>query len=141
MKSTVLFLILGVTLSACATPRSIAPIVFQQPGFDHTKYQADLTDCYRMIEDQAPGLGDGASIAARTVGGALVGAVGGSVVGGAIGSAGRGAALGTAIGGTAGGIGAYESSERDKRRIYHQAVTTCLTLKGYQVMGATGGMR
>ena len=43
-------LILILLLTACATAQSIRPIVFQGPGFDHGKYQADLADCYRMVE-------------------------------------------------------------------------------------------
>lgn len=71
----------------------------------------------------------------------MLGAVAGSILGGVFGSAGRGAAVGTAIGGVTSGVGAYGSSEAEKRTVYHQAITSCLTLKGYQVMGATGRMR
>jgi hypothetical protein len=128
-------------VSACATARSISPIVFQGPGFDPMKYQIDLDDCYRMVEGQAPGMASGTNVVAKTIGGAALGAVAGVILGGAFGSAGRGAAVGTAIGGVTGGVGAYGGSEVEKRRIYHQAITSCLTLKGYQVMGATGRMQ
>jgi hypothetical protein len=141
MRHTTYFLILTLTLSACATARSISPIVFQGPGFDPMKYQVDLADCYRMVEDQAPGMASGTDVTAKAVGGAVLGAVAGSILGGVFGSAGRGAALGTAVGGVTGGVGAYGGSEMEKRTVYHQAITSCLTLKGYQVMGATGRMR
>lgn len=141
MRYATYFLILTLTLSACATARSISPIVFQGPGFDPMKYQVDLNDCYRMVESQAPGMASGTDVASKAVGGAVLGAVAGTILGAVVGSPGRGAALGTAIGGTAGGVGAYGGSESEKRMVYHQAITSCLTLKGYQVMGATGRMR
>lgn len=141
MRYVTYFLILALAFTACATARSISPIVFQGPGFDPMKYQVDLADCYRMVEDQAPGVGSGTDVTAKAVGGAILGATAGAILGGVIGSPGRGAALGTAIGGTAGGVGAYAGSESEKRMVYHQAVTSCLTLKGYQVLGATGKMR
>lgn len=141
MRYLSLLLILTLTLSACATARSISPIVFQGPGFDPMKYQVDLTDCYNMVETQASGISSGTDVAGKAVGGAVLGAVAGTILGAVVGSPGRGAALGTAIGGTAGGVGAYAGSETEKRMVYHQAVTSCLTLKGYQVLGATGKMR
>jgi uncharacterized membrane protein len=138
MKRIATVLALSITLTACATARSIQPIVFQGPGFDHARYQADLADCYRMVDEQSPGTGSAAGVAAKTVGGGILGAVAGTVIGAAAGSPGRGAALGSAIGGTAGGVGGYAGSEREKRQVYHRAVTQCLALKGYTVMGATG---
>lgn len=141
MRYVTCCVILMLALTACATARSISPIVFQGPGFDPIKYQVDLADCYRMVEDQAPGVGSVADVTAKAIGGAILGATAGAILGGVVGNAGRGAALGTAIGGTAGGIGAYGGAEVEKRMIYHQAVTSCLTLKGYQVLGATGRMR
>lgn len=136
-----LSLLLILTLTACATARSISPIVFQGPGFDPMKYQVDLANCYNMVENQVSGISSGTDVASKAVGGAVLGAVAGTILGAVVGSPGRGAALGTAIGGTAGGVGAYAGSESEKRMVYHQAVTSCLTLKGYQVLGATGKMR
>lgn len=138
MRHLSLVLILGIMATACATARSISPLVFQGPEFDQIKYQIDLANCSRLVDDQASGLASGADVTATTVGGAALGAIAGALLGGAIGHAGRGAMVGTAIGGTAGGIGAYEGTERETQKVYHQAVTSCLTLKGYQVMGATG---
>lgn len=141
MKSLAVVLVLSLTLSACATARTITPIVFQGHGFDQSRYQADKADCFRMVDSQAPGIGSGERVVSRLTGGTIVGVVAGAVLGGLVGSPGRGAALGAAIGGASGGLGGYEHSERDKQTVFHQAVTTCLTLKGYQVMGATGGAR
>lgn len=128
----------AIVLGGCATAQSIKPIVFQGPGFDHAKYQADLADCYRMVDEQAPGGSNAGSIAGKTIGGALLGAVAGTVIGAATGSPGRGAAIGSAVGGTVGGVGATAATETEKRHVYHSAVMQCLTLKGYTVMGATG---
>jgi len=136
-----LLVVVAFATTACATARSIQPIVFQGPGFDHAKYQADLAHCYQMVDSQSPGLGSGSAVAAKTIGGAVLGAAAGAILGGAFGDAGRGAALGSAIGGVTGGAGGYGASEIEKRMVYHQAVTQCLTLKGYQVMGATGRMQ
>ena len=141
MKLLAVLLLLSLTLSACATARTISPIVFQDQRFDQSRYQAALADCYRMVDSQAPGTGSTAGVASEITGGALFGVAAGAILGGLVGSPGRGAALGAALGGTSGGLGAYGHSERDKRGVFHQAVTTCLTLKGYQVMGATGGAR
>jgi len=137
-RSFAVVVLCAVMVTACATSRSISPIVFQGPGFEQARYQTDLEDCYRMVEQQAPGFGSSAGVAAKTIGGGILGAVAGTVIGAAVGSPGRGAALGAAIGGTAGGVGGYAESEQEKRQVYYQAVTQCLTLKGYQVMGATG---
>jgi hypothetical protein len=122
-------------ISACATTPPIQPIVFQGPEFDSLKYQGDLADCHRIVEDQTSGIANGTDVTAKTIGGAALGAVAGVVLGSAFGSAGLGVAIGTAAGGVASGLGAYEGSETEKRTIFHQAITSCLTLKGYQVLG------
>lgn len=134
-------LILTLALTACATARSISPIVFQGPGFNQVAYQAAVDDCYRMVESQAPGAASAADVAVKTVGGAILGAAAGAILGGVFGNAGHGAAIGTAIGGVTGGAGGYGASELEKRMVYHQAVVGCLGFKGYQVLGATGRMR
>lgn len=134
-----LILIAGIMAAGCATARTTQPIVFEGPDFDPTAYQRALEDCYRMVEAQAPGIDSGAVIASQILSGATIGTVAGAILGGAVGSPGRGAALGAAAGSTAGGISGYHATERDKRQVYHQAVTQCLTLKGYRVLGAMGG--
>jgi hypothetical protein len=143
MRIRTLTTMLTITLfaSACATSRSIQPIVFQGPGFDQVRYQADLADCHRMVESQSPGAGSAADVAAKTVGGALLGATAGAILGAVTGHARQGAVIGTAAGSILGGAGGYGASELEKRMVYHQAVTSCLALKGYQVLGATGRMR
>lgn len=141
MRYATYFLLLTLTLGACATARSIQPIVFQGPEFDSMKYQGDLADCYRMVDDQTSGMASGTDVTAKTIGGAALGAVAGVILGSAFGSAGRGVAIGTAVGGVTGGVSAYGGSEMEKRTLYHQAITSCVTLKGYQVLGATGRMR
>ncbi len=138
MRHLGLILIAGIMATGCATVRSIQPIVFEGPDFDRTAYQRALEDCYRMVEAQAPGIDSGAVIASQTLSGATIGTVAGAILGAAVGSPGQGAALGAAAGSTAGGISGYHATERDKRQVYHQAVTQCLTLKGYQVLGAMG---
>lgn len=139
MRHLSLILIAGIMAAGCVTARTIQPIVFEGPDFDRTAYQRALEDCYRMVEAQAPGIDSGAVIASQTLSGATIGTAAGAILGGAVGSPGRGAALGSAIGGTAGGIGGYSATERHKRQVYHQAVTQCLTLKGYRVLGGLGG--
>jgi hypothetical protein len=134
-------LTITIVASACATSRSIQPIVFQGPGFDRGKYQADLSDCYQMVESQSPSTGSAADVAMKTVGGAFLGATAGAILGVVTGHAGQGAAIGTAAGGILGGAGGYGASELEKRMVYHQAVISCLGVKGYHVLGATGRMR
>lgn len=141
MRHLSIVLTLVIMATGCATARSIQPIVFEGPGFDRATYQRALEDCYRMVDKQASGIDNGANVASQALSGAGIGAVAGAIIGGAIGAPGRGAALGAAAGSTAGGLSGYSGSEREKRQVYHQAITQCLTLKGYQVLGATGGMR
>lgn len=136
--SAVALLAILIGVSGCATARSIKPIVFQGPGFNPAQYQADLADCYRMVDEQAPGVGSSGTIAATTLGGALLGGVAGTVLGAVAGSPGQGAAMGAAIGGTVGGVGASAATEAEKRQVYYSTVQQCLALKGYTVMGATG---
>lgn len=141
MRHFSIVLILGILATGCATARSIQPIVFEGPGFDQATYQRALEDCYRMVEAQAPGMDSGANVATNALTGAGIGAVAGAIIGGAVGSPGRGAGLGATAGSTAGGLSGYGATEREKRQVYHQAITQCLTLKGYQVLGATGRLR
>jgi uncharacterized protein YcfJ len=141
MRQLSIVLILGIMVAGCATARSIHPIIFEGPDFDRATYQRALEDCYRMIEAQAPGIDSGANVVGNALSGTGIGAVAGAIIGGAVGNPGRGAALGAAAGSTAGGLSGYGATEREKRQVYHQAITQCLTLKGYQVLGATGRLR
>jgi uncharacterized protein YcfJ len=134
-------LLVSLILTACATSRSISPIVFQGTGYNHARYQADLTDCFRMIDEQSSGVHTADTVSRKATTGAILGTVAGAILGGVVGSPGRGATLGAAIGGATGGVSGYTGSEREKRQVYDQAVRSCLMLKGYQVLGAMGGIQ
>lgn len=134
MKRFVTGLLLVPLLAACATPYASRPIVFQGLGFDIAGYDLAVATCRQMIDRQMPSQGAGDAAMGQVLLGALLGAGMGAAFGGALGNAGYGATLGTIAGGV-GGAGAAGQQADARQQVYNQALSRCLSEKGYTVLG------
>lgn len=133
IKKAVAGLLAVVWLSACATPYASRLIIMQGPEFNQHAYEEAYAACSVMVLRQLPP-DQGQQAAGDALLGALLGAALGAAFGAALGDAGLGASLGTVSGGAA-GLGTYGEQQAHRQQLYNQALSQCLTTKGYQVLG------
>lgn len=127
MKSVFILAVLlmvGLTVGCASRPRLYPNEKYEQVGAQAA--EKDIDDCVQQAEAYLQGE-KGRQVAK----GAGQGAVMGGVIGGLFSGGLRGAARGAVAGGAVGGTAAALSPERLKQ----QYVNTCLSKKGYQVLG------
>lgn len=112
-----LFLLLVVTLSACASQK----VIIDKQGVDMTKYEQDLAECRQYAEEV-----DTSSEAAK-------GALGGAVIGGTVGAILGGRRSAEKLGGVAAVTGAASSGSSASRE-KSQITKNCLRGRGYRIL-------
>ena len=134
-RATVLMLTAGLALLAgCASKR---PVLYPNPKLERTgtlQAQQDVDACIALANAHGHTANSGAQVAQSTLSGGAIGGAAGAAGGAVLGRAGRGAATGAAAGGAAGFMrGLFRS--REPAPIHKRFVGTCLSDKGYRVIG------
>lgn len=137
-EKTLVVCLLGVTVFACAGPEPVLRSNKQVQLYGKQAGQREVEACRRKAEQA--GLRHGTNRSGSVASGAVLGATFGGAVGAAAGLIGGGAgvAIGAAAGGGLGLIigsvgGAYKPLVPEPP--YAEAVTRCLSEKGYEVSG------
>jgi hypothetical protein len=133
--ATLLMLIAGLALLAgCASKR---PVLYPNPKLERTgsqRAQQDIDACIALANAHGHTANSSGQVAQSTVQGGAIGGAAGAAGGAVRGRAGRGAATGAAAGGAAGFMrGLFRS--REPAPIHKRFVGTCLSDKGYRVLG------
>ncbi len=123
-------------LSGCAAARQ-RPLLYPNARLSEVgpdSAERDVDECLRLADAYVASGGRGGTVARDTAIGGGTGAAIGAVGGAIYGNAGRGAAAGAATGATAGLLHAL-FRETQPSPIYKSYVGTCLSERGYQVLG------
>ncbi len=125
---------IAVGVAGCAPRR---PVLYPNTHFEEAGGAAaerDIADC-RQLAAARPSSGRYDDVARSTAIGAGTGAAGGAVGGAVYGGAGSGAGAGAAVGATVGLLQAALSGGGESTQIYRNFVATCLSDRGYRVIG------
>ena len=137
LKRTAMVLVLTAGLALVAGCASKRPVLYPNPKLERTgsrQAQQDVDACIELANAHGHRVNAGAQVAQSTVTAGAIGGAAGAAGGAVLGRPGRGAATGAAAGGAAGLMrGLFRS--REPAPIHKRFVVTCLSDKGYRVIG------